>query len=64
MEILTKKYNLLVVDALSEKYGLSKYYIKQSISGNRKGKTPETLKAEYLELVKKINEILTINKEK
>jgi hypothetical protein len=46
----TKKnpnYNLKAIDVLVTKFGLSAYYIKQSISGNVKGITPDTLRKEY-----------------
>ena len=41
------KYNLKAIDVLVTNFGLSAYYIKQSISGNKKGITPDAIKKEY-----------------
>ncbi|MDI6049575.1 hypothetical protein QLS31_07010 [Flavobacterium sp. XS2P24] len=52
---MTKKYNSYdsnILDALFLKYGLSKYYIRQSISGTAKGLTPDSIKKDYDKMVK------------
>lgn len=41
------KYNSKAIEILSNKYGLSDYYIKQSINGSVKGITPDTIKKDY-----------------
>ncbi|MWB92951.1 hypothetical protein GON26_01125 [Flavobacterium sp. GA093] len=41
-------YEKTILDALSSKYGLSHYYIRQSINGNVKGVTPDAIKKDYL----------------
>lgn len=43
-------YNLKAIDVLVSKYGLSAYYIKQSINGNKKGITPDKIKKDYRSL--------------
>jgi hypothetical protein len=51
----TKKYNSYdsnILDALFLKYGVSKYYIRQSISGTVKGLTPDVIKKDYDKMVK------------
>lgn len=61
MTVQTRKYNLLVVDKLLEKYGFTKYYIRQCVSGNKKGITPDIIKREYDQMVAKIEEALNNN---
>jgi hypothetical protein len=43
-----KSYDSNILDALFLKYGLSKYYIRQSINGNKQGVTPDAIKKDYL----------------
>ncbi|MCC2590322.1 hypothetical protein [Chryseobacterium sp. MFBS3-17] len=40
-------YNKKAIEALVVKYGLSEYYIRQSIAGRRLGVVPDKLKKEY-----------------
>lgn len=42
-----KTYDSHILDALFLKYGLSKYYIRQSISGSVQGITPDRIKKDY-----------------
>ena len=53
-----QKYNSTVIDHLSEKFGLSKGYIRQCLNGTRKGLTADTLKKEYNQGVKAIKNAL------
>ncbi len=51
----TKIYNSYdsnILDALFLKYGVSKYYIRQSISGSVQGLTPDSIKKDYDKMVK------------
>ncbi|SEO62458.1 hypothetical protein SAMN05444671_4401 [Flavobacterium sp. CF108] len=43
-----KSYDSNILEALFIKYGVSKYYIRQSISGSVQGITPESIKKDYL----------------
>lgn len=56
-------YNLKAIDVLVSKYGLSAYYIKQSINGNKKGITPDKIKKDYrsLDAELKKNETIAIS---
>ena len=47
-----KSYDSNILDALFLKYGVSKYYIRQSISGSVKGITPDAIKKDYLTMEK------------
>lgn len=63
MDKPTKKrnsYNTLVVKKLSEKHGLTDYYIRQCLRGDRNSLTSDTIRKEYKQLVKKVEE--TLNK--
>ncbi len=42
-----KSYDSHILEALFLKYGLSKYYIRQSINGAVKGVTPDNIKKDY-----------------
>lgn len=62
----TKKryvYNQEILEALSEKYGLSKYYIRECVSGKRNSLTSDQLQKEYKKLVKEIESVTRKNKE-
>ncbi|MCD9574254.1 hypothetical protein [Flavobacterium soyae] len=59
----TKIYNSYdsnILEALFVKYGVSKYYIRQSINGSVKGITPDCIKKDY-ETMEKANKDLVIN---
>lgn len=45
-------YDSKILEALVLKYGLSEYYIRQSISGRVKGLTPDGIKKDYATMVK------------
>lgn len=47
-----KQYNVDAINALVEKFGLSAYYIRQSINGNREGIVPDKIKKEYPQICK------------
>lgn len=62
----TKKryvYNQEILEALSEKYGLSKYYIRECVSGKRNSLTSDQLQKEYKKLVKEIETVTQKNKQ-
>lgn len=50
------QYNQKAIDVLVSKYGLSRYFIKQSINGNRDGVTPDVIKKEYRSLVSELEQ--------
>ncbi|KQO33026.1 hypothetical protein ASF10_19700 [Flavobacterium sp. Leaf82] len=43
-----KSYDSNILQALFLKYGLSKYYIRQSINGSVKGVIPDNIKKDYV----------------
>ncbi|MDX6187957.1 hypothetical protein SGQ83_01225 [Flavobacterium sp. Fl-318] len=47
-----KSYDSNILEALFLKYGVSKYYIRQSINGTVKGLTPDIIKKDYSKMVK------------
>jgi hypothetical protein len=47
-----KSYDSNILEALFLKYGVSKYYIRQSISGSVKGLTPDAIKKDYVTMEK------------
>ncbi|MEO4004260.1 MULTISPECIES: hypothetical protein [unclassified Flavobacterium] len=52
------KYNVLVINRLSEKYGFTGYYIRQCLRGDRKNLTADQLRKEYNMLSKAITKLL------
>lgn len=52
------KYNVLVINRLSEKYGFTGYYIRQCLRGDRKNLTADQLRKEYNSLSKAIAKLL------
>lgn len=46
-EKVYKAYDSFVLEALFLKYGVSKYYIRQSINGSVQGVTPDSIKKDY-----------------
>lgn len=55
-------YNPVAVKALSEKYSLTPYYIRQCLRGDRKSLTSDTIYKEYKKLVSKIETLVEIQK--
>lgn len=47
-----KSYDSDILEALFLKYGVSKYYIRQSINGTVKGVTPDAIKKDYATMEK------------
>jgi hypothetical protein len=57
----TKKnntYNVIAVNAISEKRGLSKQYVRQCIKGDRNSISADIVKKEYRDMVRKIELLL------
>ncbi|THF51091.1 hypothetical protein E6C50_04745 [Flavobacterium supellecticarium] len=52
------KYNVLVINRLSQKYGFTGYYIRQCLRGDRKNLTADQLRKEYNNLSKAITKLL------
>ncbi|GIZ10017.1 hypothetical protein [Flavobacterium sp. UMI-01] len=51
----TKIYNSYdsdILEALFQKYGVTKYYIRQCICGNKQGVTPDSIKKDYKIMLK------------
>lgn len=51
-------YNVTAVNALHKRYGLSKQYIRQCLRGDRNNSTADTIRKDYAELVKEINQLI------
>ena len=57
----TKKnnsYNVVAVNAISDKLKISKQYVRQCIRGDRNSISADNIKKDYLELVRKIQKAL------
>ncbi len=48
------QHNVDAINALVEKFGLSAYYIRQSVKGNREGVVPDRIKKEYQMICKEL----------
>lgn len=58
----TKKnnsYNVVAVNAISDKLKISKQYVRQCIRGDRNNISADNIKKDYFELVRKIEQALT-----
>lgn len=51
-------YNVIAVNAISIKWNISKQYVRQCIRGDRNSISADTIKKDYLTLVKKIEDVL------
>jgi hypothetical protein len=56
-----KKYNVLVINRLKEKYGLSMRYIHMSLNGDRKSETSDLIIKDYKELCTEVDKALKSN---
>ena len=59
----TKKnntYNVVAVNAISEKRGVSKQYIRQCLKGDRNSISADIIRKEYSTIVRKIESLLNI----
>lgn len=59
-----KVYDSYILEALFLKYGVSKYYIRQSISGSVRGLTPDSIKKDYDTMEKASKDIVALLIEK
>ncbi|WDF62538.1 hypothetical protein [Flavobacterium sp. KACC 22763] len=55
-----KSYDSNILEALFLKYGVSKYYIRQSINGAVHGVKPDNIKKDYIKM-EKANKDLVLN---
>ena len=55
---IPRKFNPLVVEKLSVKFGLSKTYIRQCLNKTRNSETADTVCKEYKQYEKEINNVL------
>lgn len=53
-----KSYNVLAVTAISRKFNVSEQYVRQCVKGDKKSINADSIKKEYLCLVKKIENLL------
>lgn len=53
-----QSFNSQVVNKLSEKHGLTAYYIRQCLKNERNSITSDTIRKEYKQLVKQVNQVL------
>lgn len=52
-------YNVIAVNAISEKRGISKQYVRQCLRGDRNSISADIIKKEYFEIVRKIEIVLS-----
>lgn len=55
-----KSYDSNILEALFLKYGVSKFYIRQSINGSVKGIKPDSIKKDYI-IMEKANKETVMN---
>lgn len=48
----------MAIDRLHKKWGVTKYFIRESIKGERTSETSEKIKKEYYELVHELEKVL------
>jgi hypothetical protein len=53
-----RKYNQDVLDRLQEKYGLSRYFITESLRGRRTSETSEKVVSDYNKMLMDVNKAL------
>lgn len=53
-----RKFNPIVVEKLTEKFGLSKYYIRQCLNKQRNNETADTICKEYRRYEIQIHNVL------
>ena len=51
-------YNNLAIKGISEKFKISKQYLRQCIRGDRNSISADIIKKDYFELVRKIDKLL------
>lgn len=54
-------WNPVLVQELSSKYGLSKYYIRQCLRKDRNNQTADTILKEYRRLERQLNKVFNEN---
>jgi hypothetical protein len=54
-----KSYNVIAVKAISEKWNISKQYVRQCVKGDRNSISADNIKRDYLDLVRKIDKLLS-----
>lgn len=54
-----KSYNVIAVKAISEKWNISKQYVRQCVKGDRNSISADNIKKDYLDLVRKIDKLLS-----
>ena len=54
-----KSYNVVAVNYISIKWKISKQYVRQCIRGDRNSISADNIKKEYLDLVRKIDKLLS-----
>lgn len=55
-----KSYDSNILEALFLKYGVSKYYIRQSVNGTVQGITPDSIKKDYAVMEKASKDIIEL----
>lgn len=58
----TKKnntYNVIAVNAVSEKWKISKQYVRQCLRGDRNSISADNIKKEYHDIVREIDKLLS-----
>ncbi len=58
----TKKnntYNVIAVNAVSEKWKISKQYVRLCLRGDRNSISADNIKKDYLDLVREIDKLLS-----
>lgn len=52
------KFNPMVVNQLAENHGVTAYFVRESIKGNRNSERSETIRKEYPQLCSQIDALL------
>ncbi|KFF04278.1 hypothetical protein [Flavobacterium reichenbachii] len=53
-----RSYDLMILDALFVKYGVSKYYIRKCLAGNANGTKPDSIRKDYQLLEKAVKDAI------
>lgn len=55
-------YNIIAINAISEKRGITKQYVRQCVKGDRNSISADIIKNEYNDIVRKIEYLINSSK--